>query len=84
VAQTRKINRRKISNGQINRIVDILLHPYARRNAALWIVDGFVHTAVEKDPERSLTKFAKYNLPEIVYQVVSGANGRERSRAKKH
>ena len=34
------------------------------------VVDGLVHGMVERDAEVSLKKFVKYNLPEIVREIL--------------
>lgn len=79
--ETRKARPRKlITKGQINRIIDIAVHRHARRKGAYWLIDGLLHAVVEGDPERSLTKFFKYNLPEIANQLAREAKAKTHSK----
>lgn len=48
--------------GELNKLVDILLHPYFRRHKSVIILDGVVHALIEQNPEQSLKKFIRYNL----------------------
>jgi hypothetical protein len=54
------------SKGELNRIVDSLLHPFFGSKAAPIVVDLVLHALVEKDPEETTTKFIRYSLPKII------------------
>ena len=58
------------TSGELNRIVDSLFHPLYRNHSLVRVVDGLVHGMVERDAEVSLKKFVKYNLPEIVREIL--------------
>jgi len=57
---------RKNNKATLNKIVDSLLHPYFNDYPAMIIVDGLLHAIVEQNPNESLTKFIKYNLPRLL------------------
>jgi len=54
------------SKGELNKLIDDLVHPHARENPALWVLDSFCHAMVEQDPPQSVRKFIRYNLPRII------------------
>ena len=47
--------------GELNRLIDSLMHPHFRKHPALIILDGLLHAVVEKDADVSLRKFIMYN-----------------------
>jgi len=57
---------RKIDKGKLNKLIDDLIHPHFREYPALIIVDGLLHAMVEQNPDASLRKFIKYNVPELL------------------
>ena len=59
-------NKRLYSKGELNRLVDSLIHPLCEEDRRFILLDGFLHALVEKDPPASVIKFVKYNLPEIL------------------
>jgi hypothetical protein len=62
--------RKKPSKGQLNRIVDTLAHPYFKQYPVMILVDGAVHTLIERDVRTSIQKFVKYNAPLIVKELL--------------
>jgi hypothetical protein len=42
------------------------LHPLAKQNPTLMIVDGFIHGVIEGNPRESVMKFVRYNLFKVV------------------
>jgi hypothetical protein len=58
------------TNGEVNRLIDSLLHPLYERNQLLRLVDGLAHAAVEGDVRRSAEKFVKYNLPDVAKIIL--------------
>ena len=57
-----------ITTGQLNKIIDVFVHPFFKRDERYIWLDGFLHGLVEQDPQVSIKKFAKYNLPKLVKQ----------------
>jgi hypothetical protein len=57
---------RKTDKGKLNKLIDDLIHPHFREYPALIIVDGLLHAMVEQNPDASLRKFIKYNVPELL------------------
>jgi len=57
---------RHYSKGELNRIVDSLLHPFFGSKAAPIIIDLVLHALVEKAPEETAAKFIRYSLPKII------------------
>jgi len=50
----------------VNRLIQALIHPLAKRYPELLIFDGMIHRLVEKNPPESLVKFIQYSLPKPV------------------
>jgi hypothetical protein len=64
--KTREQERRRVySNGDINRLIDCIFHPIARKNAYV-IVDEPFHLMIERDPPESVFKFIRYNGPKLL------------------
>lgn len=61
---------RKTAKGELNRLIDSLMHPYFREYPALIVVDGLLHAMVEQDPDVSLRKFVRYGVPELLRSLV--------------
>jgi len=57
---------RKTAKGELNRLIDDLVHPYFEKYPASVILDGLLHAVVEHDPEVSLRKFLRYNTPRLL------------------
>ena len=51
--------------GQINKIIDALLHPYFKDKRVV-LLDGVVHAIVERNLPKSVEKFVRYNLKELL------------------
>ena len=58
------------SKGELNRIIDSLLHPLLDINPALSLVDTFIHGFVEQNPPETALKFLRYNLPRIIGELI--------------
>ena len=69
--------KRLYSKGEKNKIVDSLLHPFYRKSQLIRIVDGIIHGLIEQDTKSSARKFVKYNLPEIVKELIKNSNSRQ-------
>lgn len=61
---------RRTVKGELNRLIDNLVHPYFREYPALIVVDGLLHAMVEQDPDVSLTKFIRYNVPKLLKHLA--------------
>jgi hypothetical protein len=49
--------------GELNRLVDAIVHPFAKHNPTLIVLNSFIHGVIEGNPRESVTKFVQYNLP---------------------
>jgi hypothetical protein len=61
---------RKTDKGKLNKLIDDLIHPHFREYPALIIVDGLLHAMVEQNPDASLRKFIKYNVPKLLKTIT--------------
>jgi len=61
--------RPRYTKGEVNRLIDSLLHPLAKEDRRLLIVDGFLHALVENDPPLSARKFLTYSLPTLLSEL---------------
>ena len=69
------------TKGNLNRLIDDMMHPYFKDHPALILADGLLHAAVEKNPRSSLTKFVKYNVPILLTEL--GKRGTSRTKKNK-
>lgn len=58
------------TDGELNKLIDSVMHPIARENPWYWAVDGLLHGMVEQDPNLTTRKFLRYNAPKIIRQVL--------------
>lgn len=56
--------------GELNKLVDSVMHPLAKSNPSIMILDGIVHAILEQNPSESTVKFIKYNLPKLLEQLT--------------
>ena len=55
------------TKGDINKIIDSVMHPLARQHPFFEFIDGLLHALNERNPEESVAKFIRYNLPKLLY-----------------
>ncbi len=60
---------KRYTKGELNKLVDSLIHPLFNENSSFVLVDGLIHSMIERDPPQSVMKFMKYNLPELLKQL---------------
>jgi hypothetical protein len=53
-------------SGEWNKLIDAVVHPHAKKEPMLFILDGVLHGLVERNPPESVAKFVRYNLPKLV------------------
>ena len=70
VSKTKRKKKSPYTKGELNRLIDSLVHPFCERDTQFFLLDGFLHALVERDPPSTVRKFVKYNLPEIVKQLA--------------
>ena len=56
----------KPTTGDLNKLIDDLIHPYTKKYPALILVDGLLHAIVEQDPSTSMKKFLRYGVPKLL------------------
>jgi hypothetical protein len=61
-----KKSKKQYSKGDINRLIDTLLHPLFNRSPELMIIDSVLHGLVEQNLTETAQKFMRYNLPKII------------------
>ena len=69
VSKTKRKKKSPYTKGELNKLIDSLVHPFCQRDTKFFLLDGVLHAIVEGDPPSSVRKFVKYNLPEIVKQL---------------
>jgi hypothetical protein len=63
--------RRRYSKGELNRLIDGLVHPLYRRNPELMILDAVLHGLVKQNPPETVLKFIRYSLPKVIRETTS-------------
>jgi hypothetical protein len=71
-----KKNRRKYSKGELNRLIDSLLHPLFDHSPELMVLDSVLHSIVEQNLTETTQKFIPYNLPKIVDEIIENKSNR--------
>lgn len=66
----RKRRGRKVTKGEVNRLIDAILHRRFSENVGFILLDGLLHAVVERSPEESVRKFVRYNVPALVRETV--------------
>jgi len=56
------------SKGEVNKIIDSLLHPLMKGHPWLVMVDGLLH-AINEGGQKSLEKFIRYNIKPLVEAI---------------
>ena len=80
---SRKKKRSHYSKGEINQLIDSLLHPLFDHNPALMIVDSVLHGLVEQNPPETVLKFIRYSLPNIIKETVYAHEPRSQKKHRK-
>ena len=62
--------RRHYSKGELNRLVDDLIHPLYGQNPELMILDAVLHGLVEQNPPETVLKFIRYTLPRVIREIA--------------
>jgi hypothetical protein len=57
--------------GNANMLIDELIHPYYKEDPTFILLDSFLHAIVEQNPNESLRKFQRYNLPELLKHLAN-------------
>ena len=78
MAKPRRRRRRKVtrkdrpvfSKGQVNRLIDDVVHPLKKLDWSFTVVDEALHMINEEDILDSLIKFVEYSLPEILKRIL--------------
>ncbi len=65
------------SVGELNQIVDSMLHPLFEKGFAFVILDSALHALIERSPVESMLKFVRYNLPRIIHKLLEEGNRKE-------
>jgi hypothetical protein len=62
----KKKRRSRYSKGELNRLIDDIIHPLSDVNPELMILDALLHGFVEQNPPETAIKFIRYSLPKII------------------
>ncbi len=71
--------RRHCSKGELDRLIDELVHPLSDRNHELMIVDAMLHGLVEQNPPETVVKYIHYSLPKIIRERANHDNQLKRA-----
>ncbi|MGD0977548.1 MAG: hypothetical protein ABR962_00235 [Candidatus Bathyarchaeia archaeon] len=66
----KKKNEKQYSKGEINRLIDSMLHPLFDSSPVFIVVDSVLHGLVEQNPKETVGKFARYTLPKIIEEIL--------------
>jgi hypothetical protein len=59
------------TKGELNQIIDSVLHPFFNSNQALIAIDALLHGLIEQNVSESTYKFIRYSLPKILKKATS-------------
>jgi hypothetical protein len=71
---------RPITTGQLNRLIDVFVHPLFKKDERYIWLDGLLHGLAERDPQASIGKFAKYSVPILLKRKPTRKAHRRRKR----
>jgi len=79
-----KRRRSAYTEGQINSLIDSVLHPLMKGEDKIpvMLLDFLAHSFVEQDPQKSSRKFVKYTLPKLVNETHRREGKRRRRLAR--
>jgi len=60
----------KVTKGDLNRLIDDIFHRHFSENVGFVIVDGLLHAVVERNPDESIRKFVRYNVPALIKETA--------------
>ena len=60
----------EVSKGDLNRLIDRLVHPLIERDWRFILVGSLLRAMVERNPPLTVRKFIKYNLPKIIEALM--------------
>jgi len=69
------------TKGELNRLIDDLIHPFYKTDKSLLLIDALLHGLIEQNPPQTVLKFLRYNLPTIINQIKAFSNSNESSNA---
>ena len=72
----------KVTKGDLNRLIDDVFHHHFSENVGFVIVDGLLHAVVERNPEESIRKFVRFNVPVLVREMARKTRVKGRRRRK--
>jgi hypothetical protein len=58
------------TRGQLNYLIDDVVHPFFDKHVGFVLVDEILHAVVEKNPRVVTKKFLRYSLPEIIKKIA--------------
>jgi hypothetical protein len=62
----------------VNAVIDRLLHPWLEEYPWLIAVDSLLHALNEGNPEESLGKFMRYNMPNVLEEIAKWLRSQSR------
>jgi hypothetical protein len=60
----------KVTKGDLNRLIDDIFHKRFSENVGFVIVDGLLHAVVERNPDESIRKFVRFNVPVLIREMA--------------
>ena len=74
------------SQGDLNRLVDSIVHPLMKGDARIpaRVLDTELHFLIEQDVESSVKKFVRYSLPGLISDIAKSGETNTRRGSKNH
>jgi hypothetical protein len=69
----KKKRRRKYSKGELDRLIDDLIHPLAVHRPELMILGTALRGFVEQNPRETEAKFGRHSLPKIIRKLIESS-----------
>jgi hypothetical protein len=60
---------------ELNRMVGSLVHPLAKVDPCLLVLDGVLHGLIERNPSETVVKFIQHNLPTLISELSTRRKG---------
>ena len=73
----------KVTKADLNRLIDDVFHRRFSENVGFVIVDGLLHAVVERNPDESIGKFVRFNVPVLIREMARKRRVKGRRRKEK-
>lgn len=72
-ASRNRKRREHYSKGELNRLINDLVHPLLDNSPELMMLGVVLHAFVEQNPKETAEKIVRYSLPKIIRKLIESS-----------